>query len=59
MIFAENTQVIYNGMYGVIDFICETYVVIKLDPVPGRNPARLLVFRSNYKNIEIEKASTK
>ncbi len=59
MIFAENTQVIYKGMCGVIDFICDHYVVIKLSPAPDRNPPRLLVFRYNYKDIEISKASTK
>jgi len=59
MIFAKDTQVIYNSMPGVIDFVCDDYVVIKLNPVPGRNAALLLVFRHNYKNIEIEKASTK
>jgi hypothetical protein len=59
MSFAKGTEVIYNEMRGVIDFICETYVVIKLDTVPDKNPARLLVFRSNYKNIEIQKASMK
>lgn len=59
MSFAEGTKVIYKGKSGVIDFVCETYVVVRVPSVPGRNPARLLVFRYNYKDIEIAKASTK
>ncbi len=60
MIFAENTQVIYKGTCGVIDFICDEYIVVKLPAAaPDRNPPRLLVFRDNYKDIEIAKASTK
>lgn len=54
MIFAEDTQVIYEGKFGVIDFTCETYVVIKFLAAPERNPPRLLVYRQNYKNIEIK-----
>jgi hypothetical protein len=59
MIFAEGTKVIYKGSYGVIDFICESYVVVEVPSTPDRNPARLLVFRHNYNEIEIAKASTK
>lgn len=59
MSFAENTEVIYKGRYGVIDFVWSTYVVIKLLPAPDRNPPRVLVFPHNYKDIEIAKASTK
>ena len=59
MIFAENTQVTYKGMCGVISFICDQYVVVQLSPAPDRNPPRLVVFRHNYKDIEILKASTK
>ncbi len=59
MIFAENTQVIYKGMCGVIDFVCDNYVVVKLPAAPDRNPPRVLVFRHYYKDIEILKASTK
>jgi hypothetical protein len=59
MIFSENTQVIYKQLYGFIDFVCDSYVVIQVQPNVKRNPARLLVFRENYKEIEILKASTK
>ena len=59
MIFSEQTEVTYNGMYGVIDFICDHYVVVKLTPKANTNPARLIVYRENYKQIQILKASTK
>ena len=57
MSFAKGTEVIYKGSYGVIDFVCEIYVVVQFPPAPDRNPARLLVFRHNYKDIEIVKTS--
>lgn len=59
MIFSEKTEVIYKGMYGMIDFVCDTYVVVQVQSKTDRNPARLLVFRENYKLIEIAKQSTK
>lgn len=59
MIFSEKTEVIYRGMFGVIDFVCDEYVVVRLPKRPNRNAPRLLVFRENYKQLEITKASTK
>ena len=59
MIFSEGTAVIYKEMYGVIDFVCDHYVVIQLPAHPNRNSPRLLVFREYYKQITIQKASTK
>ena len=59
MIFAEGTAVIYKGMCGVIDFVCDQYVVIQLPAQVNRNSPRLLVYREYYKQISIPKASTK
>lgn len=59
MIFSENTEVIYQGMYGVIDFVCDHYIVLKINPLPNKNPARLIVYRENYKQLEISKVSGK
>jgi hypothetical protein len=59
MIFAEKTRVIYKGMYGVIDFVSDTYVVVQLSSPSDRTPPRLLVFREDFKELQIEKASTK
>jgi hypothetical protein len=59
MIFAEGTAVIYKEMYGVIDFVCDYYVVIQLPAQVNRNSPRLLVYREYYKQITISKSSTK
>jgi len=59
MIFAEGTAVIYKEMHGVIDFVCDNYVVIQLPAQVNRNSPRLLVYREYYKQITIPKASTK
>jgi hypothetical protein len=59
MIFSEGTAVIYKEMYGVVDFVCDQYIVVQLPAQPNHNPARLLVFREQYKQITIQKASTK
>lgn len=59
MVFSLNTEIIYQEMYGLIDFVCDNYVVLKLISNSGRNPARLIVYRENYKNIKIVKESNK
>ncbi len=60
MIFSEKTEVTYRGMFGVIDFVCDSYVVVQIPSASsGRNPARLIVFREYYKEMEILKASGK
>lgn len=46
-------------MYGTIDFICDQYIVVKVISEKSRSAPRLLVYRENYKDIEILKASTK
>jgi len=57
--WCKNTKVTYEGINGVIDFVCDDYVVIELPAAEDRNSPRILVLRGNYKNIHIEKASTK
>ena len=60
MIFAEKTEVYYRGLYGVIDFVCEQYIVVQLPAAsPKHNPPRLVVYSNFYKEIEIAKSSTK
>ena len=59
MIFSQNTQVIYKEMQGVIDFVCDKYVVIQLQTKPQYTAPRVLVYRENYKQVEILKASTR
>ena len=59
MIFSEKTEVLYHDMSGIIDFVCDRYVVLKLDSKPNCNSPRLIVYRENFKDIQILKASTK
>lgn len=57
--FVEKTEVVYRKMCGIIDFVGDQYVVIKLPPKPGRNSARILVYKENQKEIIIMKDSEK
>jgi hypothetical protein len=51
MNFIEGMEVVYMNMSGLIDFIGQNYIVVK---VPSSQcPARLLVYRENYKDIEV------
>jgi hypothetical protein len=59
MIFSEKTEVIYREMSGVIDFVCDSYVVMQVNSVQSSTSARLLIYRENFKDIEIFKASSK
>ena len=57
--FAEKTEVIYRGMCGVIDFVCDQYVVIRLPPVSGYSAPRILVYPEYQKEIIVSKDSQK
>lgn len=60
MVFSGKTEVFYKGMYGVIDFVCDSYVVVEVPPKSNHtNAARLVVFEESYKDIQIKKASGK
>jgi hypothetical protein len=55
--FVEKTEVIYRGMCGIIQFVGDQYVVIKLPPKPSRNSPLLLVYKENQSEILIMKES--
>lgn len=57
--FAEKSEVVYRRMCGVIDFVCEQYVVIKLPPSSGYSSPRILVYPENQKEIIVFKDSQK
>jgi hypothetical protein len=59
MSFAEGTEVIYNDMQGVIGFVGDNYIVLQITPKPGSKSPGLLVYRKDYKNIKMLKASEK
>ena len=59
MSFAEGTEVIYNDMQGVIGFVGDNYIVLQITPKPSSKSPGLLVYREDYKNIKMLKASEK
>ena len=59
MSFAEGTKVIYNNMQGTIGFVGDAYIVFQITPKPGSKSPGLLVYREDYKNIKMLKASEK
>ena len=59
MSFAEGTEVTYKNMQGVIGFVGDSYIVFEIATKEGCKSPGLLVYRENYKNIHILKASEK
>lgn len=57
--FVEKSEVIYRGMCGVIDFVCDQYVVIRLPAVSGYSSPRILVYPEHQKEIIAFKDSQK
>lgn len=58
--FYEGLNVQYRNMYGMIDFICEDYVVMKMNvSTPGRFQSRLIIPPCRYDEIHIAKESTR
>jgi hypothetical protein len=59
MSFAEGTEVIYNDVQGTIGFVGDTYLVFQITTKTGSKSPGLLVYREDYKNIKMLKASEK
>lgn len=57
--FAENDHIKYRDLCGIVNFVCDQYIVMKVPSVKGLNPALLLIYRENYKNIISLKDSDK
>ena len=58
--FYEGLNVQYRNLYGMIDFICEDYVVMRVDvSLPERFPPRLIIPPCRYDEIHIAKESTR
>lgn len=56
--FVEKTEVFYNGMCGIIDFVCDQYIVIKLPAASSKhNSPRLLVYSNYYDKVKVIKES--
>ena len=59
MSFATGTEVIYNGVQGVIGFVGDSYIVFQITTKESSKSPGLLVYREDFKNIQILKASEK
>lgn len=60
MRFFEGMEVCYQSKCGIIDFVSEYYVVLKLPAANSSlNSARLLIFPEYYKKVEVLKDSGK
>lgn len=58
--FIEKTEVLYQNKCGIIDFICEKYVVIKFPPASSKfNSPKILVFNEDFNKIKSLKDSEK
>jgi hypothetical protein len=58
--FGIGTEIVFRGLYGVIDFVCEQYVVMECLPFDDtRKPARLVIYPSQFEDVKIAKSSTK
>jgi hypothetical protein len=58
--FVEKTEVIYKDMCGIVDFVCDKYLVLKFPPASDKyNSARLLVYRENFNQVKCLKDSEK
>ena len=59
MSFSEGTEVIYNGVQGMIGFVGDSYIVFQITTKESSKSPGLLVYREDFKNIQILKASEK
>jgi hypothetical protein len=60
MTLGKGTEVVFRGLYGVIDFTCEQYVVMESLPFnDGRKSARLIIYPSQFEDVKIAKSSSK
>lgn len=55
--FYLGDEVEYNGLFGVISFICDEYSILKLPSVGENNPARLVIYEQYYSNVKVLKNS--
>jgi hypothetical protein len=55
--FSEGMEVKYKNLFGIIDFVDDEYLVIKLPAAPKRSSARIVVFNSMKNQIEVLKDS--
>lgn len=59
MSLTVGTSVFYVDIQGTITFVGKQYVVIDIPSKSNRNPARLVVFGENFRDIIVTETSEK
>lgn len=49
----EGIKASYDTFEGIISFVGDNYIVIEIAGSTDKNPARLLIYRHNYKYVQI------
>jgi len=57
--FHEKMEIKYQGMCGIVGFVCEQYIVLRLPPPKGGSSPGLLIFPENYDQVICLKDSEK
>lgn len=60
MTFSPGLEVYYKNIFGVVNFICDTYITITV--VKGEHPrfdVNILVHKENWKQVKLVKESSK
>jgi hypothetical protein len=53
MTLSEGTKVSFRNLQGIIDFVCDSYIILQMKPKQNRSPPRLLIPKEFSKEIEI------
>lgn len=51
--FVEGIKVSYDTFEGVVDFVGDSYIVIEISSTKSSFPARLLIYKHNYKYVKV------
>jgi len=58
--FAKGIEVYYRGMYGIVDFVCETYITVCVRKLDHKSKdVCLLVYPSQFCKVTLAKESEK
>ena len=60
IIFAKGIEVYYDGMYGIVDFICEKYITVCVRVMDHKSAnVCVLVYPSRFHLVKLAKESEK
>ena len=58
--FAKGIEVYYDGIYGVVDFVCEKYIIVCINTTEDRLiDVCLLVYPNQFDEVTLVKESNK